>query len=71
MTINLCFTRKDYKEWIFQHESWCFDTKQKKEKEANAANRNESDEDDSDNRIAIIVGTFGEMKGAVQCAQSI
>jgi len=39
--------------------------------EANAANRNESDEDDRDNRIAIIVGTFGEMKGAVQCAQSI
>ena len=68
MTINLCFTRKDYLEWVKQHESWCFDTRQK--------SGDDSEDDEralalNGNRIAMIVGAFGENKGAVRCAQNI
>ena len=48
--------RKDYRSWIFQHKSWNFSSSV------------QDDGNISENHIAIIVGRFGENKGAVQCA---
>jgi len=48
--------RKDYAEWIFQHKSWSFSSSL------------QEDGNIHENHIAIIVGRFGENKGAVQCA---
>ena len=48
--------RKDYAEWIYQHKSWNFSSSV------------QDDGNISENHIAIIVGRFGEDKGAVQCA---
>ena len=47
--------RKDYRSWIFQHKSWNFSSSV------------QDDGNISENHIAIIVGRFGENKGAVQC----
>ena len=56
--------RKDYKNWIYQHKSWTFTSvlQEKKEDLSGSFGRT------SENHIAIIVGRFGEDKGAVQCA---
>ena len=51
LSMQLSF-KADYKNWYQEHESWCFHTCLSK---------------NGDNGIAIIVGKFGEMKGAVQC----
>ena len=48
--------RKDYRSWIFQHKSWNFSSSV------------QDDGNISENHIALIVGRFGEDKGAVQCA---
>ena len=48
--------RKDYAEWIYQHKSWNFSSSLQEDGNIN------------ENLIAIIVGRFGENKGAVQCA---
>ena len=47
--------RKDYRTWIFQHKSWNFSSSP------------QEDGNIMENHIAIIVGRFGENKGAVQC----
>ena len=48
--------RKDYRSWVEQHSTWCFNlndhVKKKDEMEAST----------------LIVGTLGEMKGAVKCS---
>ena len=49
--------RKDYQSWVEQHETWCFlclDVKDHVKKK--------------DERFTLIVGTLGEMKGAVKCS---
>jgi len=48
--------RKDYQSWVEQHETWCFNVKDhvKKKDEMDAS--------------TLIVGTLGEMKGAVKCS---
>ena len=51
LSMGLSF-KADYKNWYKQHKTWCFDTSLSK---------------NGDNGIAIIVGKFGERKGAVQC----
>jgi len=48
--------RKDFTEWIYQHKSWNFSSSLQEDGNSN------------ENHIAIIVGRFGENKGAVQCA---
>ena len=47
--------KKEYQDWVHQHETWNFSTFGWKTDFATG------------NSIAIIVGKFGEMKGAVQC----
>ena len=48
--------RKDYRSWVEQHTTWCFNVKDhvKKKDEMDAS--------------TLIVGTLGEMKGAVKCS---
>ena len=46
-------SRKDYRKWHDQHRTWTFHTVIEKNRR---------------NSIAFIVGPFGDMKGAVQCA---
>ena len=49
--------RKDYNNWIHHHKSWSFTSSlQQKDRIVN------------ENHIAIIVGRFGEDRGAVQCS---
>ena len=48
--------KKGYQDWVHQHETWSFNTLGCKTTDGAMGNS-----------IAIIVGTFGEMKGAVQC----
>ena len=58
--------KKNYQDWVRQHETWSFDTL-----ECIPTVWNWSTADwrlkRSGNSIAIITGKFGEMKGAVQC----
>ena len=58
--------KKEYQDWVRQHETWSFDTL-----ECIPTDWNWSTVDwglkRSGNSIAIITGKFGEMKGAVQC----
>ena len=61
-------TRQDYCNWINQHESWAswsFESYQSK------SLKNINEKGVQTNGIAIIVGTFGEMKGAVQCEKNV
>ena len=48
--------KKEYQDWVRQHETWSFDTFGCKTTDGATGNS-----------IAIITGKFGEMKGAVQC----
>ena len=48
--------KKEYQDWVCQHETWCFDSLDSLKTDGAR-----------DNSIAIITGKFGEMKGAVQC----
>ena len=51
--------RKDYRSWIFQHKSWSFSSSHVRVTESGC---------NKEYTFAIIVGRFGENKGAVQCA---
>ena len=48
--------KKEYQDWVHQHETWTFETLFFNPKDGATGNS-----------IAIITGKFGEMKGAVQC----
>ena len=56
--------RKDYRDWIYHHKSWTFTSVLQEKKEDWSGSFGCT----SENHIAIIVGRFGEDKGAVQCA---
>ena len=63
-------SRKDYRKWLDQHRTWTFHTVIAKHTRAPApapaCKRLKTL--DRVNSIAFIVGPFGDMKGAVQCA---
>jgi hypothetical protein len=54
--------KKEYQDWVHQHEPWAFDTFHWL-----SNNRRLATDGATSNSIAIITGKFGEMKGAVQC----
>ena len=61
-------SRKDYRKWHDQHRTWTFHTVIAKHTRAPAPACKRLKTLDRVNSIAFIVGPFGDMKGAVQCA---
>jgi len=61
-------SRKDYRKWHDQHRTWTFHTVIAKHTRAPAPACKRLKTLDRVNSIAFIVGPFGDMKGAIQCA---
>ena len=64
-------SRKDYRKWIEEHESWCFDTALSEDDLIESLSPAEKRKMNWNNNIAIIAGAFGEMKDATECDENI